>query len=99
MVMMTNRSVAHAQSQGKKRGRSLTREPKALPEILGTRNCDGIIAVLAARAKGERLGCASHLASPMPASEGALQKSACVDSAQRLSPREGSGEGMKNPKP
>ena len=65
----------------------------------GTKYYNDMIAVLAARAKGERLGCAPHLASPMPASVGILQKSACVDSAQRLSPREGSGEGMKNPKP
>ena len=98
MCMMATKAT-HVQSKGKRRGRSLTRGPKAFPETFGTHDYDDMFAVLAAWAKGERLGCASHLASPMPASEGALQKSACVDSAQRLSPREGSGEGMKNPKP
>ena len=72
---------------------------QAIAETLGTHDYNDMIAVLAARAKGERLGCAPHLASPMPASEGALQKNVCVDIAQGLSPRKGSGEGMKTPKP
>ena len=71
-----------------------------LPNIRKHQCSDDLFAVLAARAKGERLGWAPHLASPKPASRGTLQESTCADSAQRLSPREGSGEGVitLNPK-
>ena len=65
---MATRSTANNSQQGKIVADAMT---QAIAETLGTHDYNVMIAVLAARAKGERLGCAPHLASPMPASEGA----------------------------